>query len=195
MNGICKIWKASYKFWKKCCFMKQERLIKLLWELIKNSKRSDRDLAKILGTSQPTVTRLRKVLEREVILQYTLIPNFSYLSLDLIAFTFVRSKELVQPLIEKGEKWTKEQPNVVFASTGQGIEADALIISMHKDYTDYVKFFQNFRTDWSKHLIDFKTFFISLKGSFIMKQFTFNSVVEMSQKEVLKGGKKGKVGV
>ena len=165
---------------------KREKLIRLLWELIKNSKRSDRDLAKMLGTSQPTVTRLRKVLEQEAISQYTLIPNFSYLNLDLVAFTFVRSKELVQPLIEKGGKWTKEQPNVVFASTGQGVEADALIVSMHKDYADYVKFFQNFRTDWGKHLIDFKTFFISLKGSFIMKPFTFNSVVEISQKEVLK---------
>jgi len=165
---------------------KRERHIRLLWELIKNSKRSDRDLAKILGTSQPTVTRLRKVLEQEAISQYTLIPNFSYLSLDLVAFTFVRSKELVQPLIEKGGEWTREQPNVVFASTGQGIEADALVVSMHKDFADYVKFFQNFRTDWGKYLIDFKTFFISLKGSFIMKQFTFNSVVEISQKEVLK---------
>ena len=165
---------------------KRKRHIRLLWELIKNSKRSDRDLAKILGTSQPTVTRLRKVLEQEAISQYTLIPNFSYLSLDLVAFTFVRSKELVQPLIEKGGEWTREQPNVVFASTGQGIEADALVVSMHKDFADYVKFFQNFRTDWGKYLIDFKTFFISLKGSFIMKQFTFNSVVEISQKEVLK---------
>jgi len=44
--------------------MKQEKLLKLLFELIKNSKRSDRDLAKILDISQPTVTRLRKVLEK-----------------------------------------------------------------------------------------------------------------------------------
>ena len=162
---------------------KPERLTKLLFYLIKNSKRSDRDLAKILGVSQPTITRSRRVLEREAISQYTLIPNFSYLSLDIVAFTFVRSKELVQPLIERGKDWTEEQPNIVFASTGQGIEADALIVSMHQDYADYVKFFQNFRTDWGKHLRDFKTFFISLKGSFIMKQFSFNSLTEIYQKE------------
>jgi DNA-binding Lrp family transcriptional regulator len=162
---------------------RRERPVRLLWELIKNSKQSDRDLAKTLGTSQPTVTRLRKVLEREAISQYTLIPNFSYLSLDLIAFTFVRSKELVQPLIEKGGKWTQDQPNVVFASTGQGVGADALIVSIHKDYADYVKFFQNFRTDWGEFLTDFKTFFISLRGSFMMKPFTFNSVVEIPQRK------------
>jgi DNA-binding MarR family transcriptional regulator len=47
--------------------MKQENLIRLFFELIKNSKRSDRDLARILDISQPIVTRLRKVLEKEAI--------------------------------------------------------------------------------------------------------------------------------
>jgi DNA-binding Lrp family transcriptional regulator len=163
--------------------IRRERLIKLLFHLIKNSKRSDRDLAKILGVSQPTVTRLRKVLEREAVQQYTLIPNFSYLGCDIVAFTFFRSKELVHPLIERGEKWAKEQPNVVFASTGQGIEADALVVSIHKDYSDFVKFFQNFRTEWGEYLIDFKTFFLSLKGSFVMKHFSFNSLAKIFQKE------------
>ena len=108
--------------------MKQEKLIKLLFELIKNSKRSDRDLAKILGISQPTVTRLRKVLEREAIKQYTIIPNLSYFGFDIVAFIFSRTKELVHPLWDKGKEWAKEQPNIVFVSTGQGMEADALLI-------------------------------------------------------------------
>lgn len=166
--------------------LRRERLLELLCELIKNSKKSDRDIAKKLGVSQPTVTRSRKVLERDAILQYTLIPNLPYLDFDIVAFTFVRSKELVQPLIEKGKKWTKEKPNVVFASTGQGIDADALIVSLHKNYADFVKFFQNFRTDWGEYLQDFKNFFISLKGSFIMKQFTFNHLAQCLEKEMEK---------
>lgn len=163
---------------------RQERLIKLLFELVKNSKKSDRDLAKILGVSQPSISRLRKVLEREAILQYTLIPNLSYLGFDIVAFTFVRSKELVDILIEKGKKWTKEQPNVVYASTGHGIEADALVVSMHKDYAGFVRFFQNFRRDWGEHLEDFKTFFISINGSFAMKNFSFNFIADAYEQEV-----------
>lgn len=77
--------------------MKREKLLKLLFALIKNSKRSDRDLAKILGFSQPTVTRLRKALEKEAIEQYTIIPNLPYLDFDIIALTFSRTKELVHP--------------------------------------------------------------------------------------------------
>lgn len=162
--------------------MKQEKLVKLLFELIKNSKRSDRDLAKILDISQPTVTRLRKILEKEAIAQYTIIPNLTYLGFDLLALTFCRSKELVHPLWEQGKKWAKEHPNLVFASTGQGIGADALIISMHKDYADFVKFYQEFRRDWGKYLEEFKVFLVSLSGSVVMKPFSFNYLIDAYKK-------------
>lgn len=48
----------------------------ILSELIKNSKTSDRKLAKIVGVSQPTVTRRRINLEKEGLLEYTITPNF-----------------------------------------------------------------------------------------------------------------------
>jgi len=44
--------------------MRKELPQKLLRELLKNSKRSDRDLAKILKVSQPTITRTRHKLEK-----------------------------------------------------------------------------------------------------------------------------------
>jgi DNA-binding Lrp family transcriptional regulator len=162
--------------------MKQENLLKLLFELIKNSKRSDRDLAKILGISQPTVTRLRKVLEKEAIQQYTIIPNFVYMGFDLVVFTFARSKELVHPLWDRAKEWAKEQPNVVFISTGQGADADAIMVSMHKDYADFVRFYHIFRRDWGKDLGDFRTFIISLKGSIQSKRFSFNYLVDACKK-------------
>ncbi|MDH5391251.1 MAG: helix-turn-helix domain-containing protein, partial [Candidatus Bathyarchaeota archaeon] len=37
----------------------------LLLELLKDSKRSDREIAKVLGVSQPTVSRMRWRLEEE----------------------------------------------------------------------------------------------------------------------------------
>jgi len=163
--------------------MKQEKLVKLLFELIRNSKRSDRDIAKALHISQPTVTRLRRTLEKEAIGQYTIIPNLSYLGFDLAAFTFFRSKELVHPLWEEGKKWAEQQPNVVFVSTGQGADSDALMVSVHKDYANFVKFYHVFRRDWGKYLEDFKVFLISISGSVIMKKFTFNYLISAYKKE------------
>ena len=48
---------------------------KILFELMKNSKTSDRKLAKKIGVSQPTVTRRRARLQKEVIEGYTTIPK------------------------------------------------------------------------------------------------------------------------
>ena len=158
--------------------MKHEKLVKLLFELIKNSKRSDRDLAKTLNISQPTVTRLRKTLEKEAIEQYTVIPDLSYMGFEIVALTFARTKELVHPLWDKGKKWSNTQPNVVFVSTGQGMGEDAIIVSIHRDYADFVKFYQIFRRDWGEELQNFSTFLISIRGSVVMKPFSFNYLIE-----------------
>jgi len=158
--------------------MKQEKLINLIFELIKNSKRSDRDLAKTLGVSQPTVTRLRKTLEKEAIHQYTVIPNLSFLGFEIVALTFARSKELIHPLWEKGKTWSTKQPNVIYLTTGQGMGQDALMVSIHRDYGDFVKFYQDFRRDWTPVLQDFNTFLISVEGSIKMKPFSFNYLID-----------------
>jgi len=51
-------------------------MMKLLSELLKDSSRSDRKLGKILGVSQPTVSRTRnKLVKDEVIQQFTIIPT------------------------------------------------------------------------------------------------------------------------
>jgi DNA-binding Lrp family transcriptional regulator/KaiC/GvpD/RAD55 family RecA-like ATPase len=157
--------------------MSQEKLVKLLCELIKNSRRSDRDLAKILGFSQPSVSRLRKTLEKEAILQYTAIPDFSYLGFDLIVFTFYRMKEPLHPLREKAEKWLKEQPNVVFSSEGQGMEADRVMLSVHRDYADFSEFHQKCRRELGAYIESFRTFIVSLRGHETWRLFTFNDLV------------------
>ena len=164
--------------------MKQENLVKLLFELVKNSKRSDRDLAKILGISQPTVTRLRAALEKEAIVQYTAIPNLSYMGFDIVAFIFSSTKELVHPLWDKGREWVKEQSNVVFVSTGQGMDADAVMVSVHKDYADFCRFYHIFRRDWGKYLEDFKVFLVSISGSVALKHFTFNYLIDAYKKGI-----------
>jgi len=163
----------------------QERLTRLLSELIKNSRKSERDLAKIMDTSQPTVNRLRKSLEEQAILQYTLIPNFAYIGYDIIAFMFVRSKDpMTVAWRDEGRKFAMEQPNVLFASTGQGMESTGMMISVHKDYADFTKFHQDFRREWGKHLAENKTFLISVKGDITVKPFSFDYLAECMEKEL-----------
>jgi len=64
--------------------------LRLVGELMKNSRRSDRELAKALKVSQPTVSRMIKKLEKEgVIQEYTMIPNFSKLGYEIMGASFI----------------------------------------------------------------------------------------------------------
>jgi len=84
---------------------------------------------------------------------------------------------------ESRNRWIQQQPNVMFFSTGQGMEADALIVSVHKDYADFAGFHQKVKVECGEHCEDFKTFIISLRGSVLMKGFTFNHLVNALQKD------------
>ena len=65
--------------------------IKMLSELMKNSRRSDRELAKAVGTSQPTATRIRTKLEKEgYVKEYTAIPDFIKIGYTIMALTFLK---------------------------------------------------------------------------------------------------------
>ncbi|HJW97755.1 MAG TPA: Lrp/AsnC family transcriptional regulator, partial [Candidatus Bathyarchaeia archaeon] len=73
--------------------------LRLISELMKNSRRSDRELAKVLGISQPTVTRARTKLEKDgLIREYTLIPDFKKLGFHIMALIFLK---LSHPLSQK----------------------------------------------------------------------------------------------
>jgi DNA-binding Lrp family transcriptional regulator len=70
--------------------------LRLISELMKNSRRSDRELARAIGASQPTVSRLIAKLEKMgVIKEYTMISNFSKLGFELLAVTLVKLRKLV----------------------------------------------------------------------------------------------------
>ena len=78
----------------------------LVSELMKNSRRSGRELAKILQVSQPTVTRTRTKMEKEGYLrEYTVIPDFRRLGFQLTSFILVKlKKNLSSEEIEKARQ-------------------------------------------------------------------------------------------
>jgi DNA-binding Lrp family transcriptional regulator len=120
--------------------------LKLISELMKNSRRSDRELAKAIGTSQPTVTRIRNKMEKEgYILEYTAMPNFIKLGYHLFALTLISIKQaLSKEEAEKARKaavqMARDAPsNVVVIERGIGLGHTAMIGSFHKDYASYVE--------------------------------------------------------
>jgi len=154
--------------------MKKQKLIRLLREMLRNSKRSDRELAKILGVSQPTVSRTRARIEKEYIKTYTVIPDFEKLGYQILAFTFTKlkaypSSEEVEKIAELAAEWTNEHPNVIFAADGEGLEKDLVMISFHKDYARYSDFMRTYAMDWGQIVNNFNSFLVSLGSGFKLK--------------------------
>jgi DNA-binding Lrp family transcriptional regulator len=52
---------------------------RILFELMKDSHRSDREVSRATGISQPTVTRRRNLLETGIIYGYTALPRLPML--------------------------------------------------------------------------------------------------------------------
>jgi DNA-binding Lrp family transcriptional regulator len=156
----------------------------ILSELIMNSKISDRKLSKKLGVSQPTVTRRRAGLEQKRLLNYTAIPKFEELGFGILAFSFLQYDAEVQKLAEsnqldkKIEETVKENPSIVFASSGQGLGAQGVSVSIHKDYADYVKFIRATKEAWGEWVSSINSFAVSLNSDNIIKPFTFGQLMK-----------------
>ena len=71
--------------------------LKLISELVKNSRRSDRELAKAIGISQPTVSRMRVRLEKEGLIDYSAVPNLAKLGFEIIAVVLGKRDYQKQP--------------------------------------------------------------------------------------------------
>jgi len=154
--------------------MRKELVSQLLRELLKNSKRSDRELAKVLKVSQPTITRTRHKLEQSGLIQdYTIVPNFRKMGFEILALTFVKmGAEILTPeRMEEAREYAAKFPNAIFASTGEGLGMTGVIISFHKNYTDYHQKINLLRTDWKDFTENIETFVISI-GEEEFKRFS-----------------------
>jgi len=148
--------------------MAKQNMTKLLYEMMKNSKRSDRELAKIIGVSQPTITRMRQRLEKTgYIRDYTVIPDLEKLGFEIAAFTFVNIAD------SNAEKWIEANPRIVFAATGDGLNGkNSVMVSLHRGFTDYSEFMSEFRSKWASNIRDIDSFLVPLKGR-LPKRFAF----------------------
>jgi DNA-binding Lrp family transcriptional regulator len=166
---------------------KKEKMINLLRELIKDSSKSDRDLAKILGVSQPTVSRMRKKLvDEEMIIGYSIFPNFYKMGYRILAITFVNLKQKYSQLDKRNEgliqtrKWMMGQPNVIFCDTCRGMNVDGGMISFHKSYEDFDNFMNQHNIELEKFLLDSKTVLFNLGKHETIKPFHFKYLAEDS---------------
>jgi DNA-binding Lrp family transcriptional regulator len=163
--------------------MKEEQLLKVLCELMKNSRQSDRAIAEKLEVSQPTITRARAELEKGYIKEYTVIPDFPKIGYEIMAITLVKSKaslskEIREKTLEEGKRWAKHQQNIAFGAMSYGMGMSAIAISFHKTFSDYIAFKRKLAETWGSVLDLHESLLVDMKHGQITKNFSFSCLTE-----------------
>jgi DNA-binding Lrp family transcriptional regulator len=158
---------------------------KLIAELMKNSCRSDRELAKAMGVSQPTVSRVKARLQKEgYILEYTIVPNFNKIGYHLFALTFFCWKKGIgKEEMEEARKWAQDKApsvpsNIILIERGIGLGYDSFMGSFHKDYTSYVRLLDEIKKNPYVDISGMESFIVNLDDKIHYRYLTFSMLAK-----------------
>jgi len=161
--------------------MQKELYQRLLRELLRNSKQSDRDLARALNVSQPTISRIRKKLEKSgLIREYTIIPDFKKMGFELLGINFakLRPEALVSGFSERAREYIARFPNTIFASTGEGMGMNAVSIAFYRSFAEYHKRVKLMRVEWKDVIENIQSFVVAIgEGEF--KRFSLTHLKDV----------------
>lgn len=123
--------------------MVSKNIMKVLATLMNNSKKSDREIAKELGISQPTVSRTRSYLFSEGFIKaYTLTPNLEKVGYNIIAFSTIETPEDgVSMAVRELNAKIKNDKRIIGSIQNN---ANTFIISIHKNTIGW----EEFKTDY-----------------------------------------------
>jgi len=159
--------------------VKKGKLMSLLLEYLRDSNRSDRQIAKVLGVSQPTVSRMRsRLLEEGLVRHFSAIPDFAKMGYEIMAFSFVKfNMEQVTEIEEKTKEWMQSHPEIIFSSRAEGMGMDTVTVSLHKNYVEYMNFLIENKKKWRKFMAEAQYILVDLGGD-VAKPLSFKYLAE-----------------
>ncbi|MBW6462099.1 MAG: Lrp/AsnC family transcriptional regulator [DPANN group archaeon] len=150
----------------------------VLLKLIQKGRKTDKQIAKELDTTQPTVTRIRQKLEQEkYIIGYHASPNLKMIGLNIIIITFIQWTDYSKK--EELIGFIKEiinNKNILCFARGNGLSGrTSVFISSHKDMKGYEDFIVDIKTKWGTYIKNTDQFISSIDN--IFKGFDYSNVV------------------
>lgn len=161
----------------------------LLIELMKNSRRSDRELAKVLGVSQPTVSRTIAKLEKEgYIKEYTIVPDFLKLGFQMMTIILSKVKPLTGESFEKSramliEEDIKNPRPALMALIGTGLEFDRVGLWLNENYSAYADSLKMIRQHPNVLAESVSSFTVDLSDKNHFIPFTFSHLARYLEKK------------
>ena len=162
--------------------------LKLISELMKSSRRSDREIGKAVGVSQPTVSKTITKLEKGGnIKEYTMIPDFRKLGFEIMAITFSTflhepTRQELGALRRVARELEKENPRaVLMAANGMGLGFNRVFISFHENYSSYLKTISLIKQVPNVDTSHVESFVVSLADEKHYQPLTFSVIAKYLQ--------------
>jgi DNA-binding Lrp family transcriptional regulator len=158
--------------------------LRVLSALMINGRMSDRALAKKLGVSQPTVSRIRMKLEKEgYIKEYAAIPDLAKLGYEIFALTFVKIKSVSDEKIGLAKRVAEESlvkgpHNVVMFERGSGLAYEGMLASYHEDYSSYMELVRYLRQIEFLEIDRIDSYIVSLKDPVRYRPLTYKTLAK-----------------
>jgi DNA-binding Lrp family transcriptional regulator len=139
--------------------------LKIVAELMKNCRRSDRELARAVGVSQPTVTRIKSKLEKSgVIKEYTIVPDFTQLGYQIMASTrFDVRKGSFEREIKVSEEMARKFGGLT-AVEGISQNRNRMFVNFYRNYSDYMEVTRFLHAIPTIDANDFDSFLVDLNS-------------------------------
>jgi len=156
----------------------KKREKEVLIHLIKNGKAPDKYIAKLLGTSQPTVTRIRRKLEKKgFIKSYKVWVDLEKVGIKLVVFTFFKIADSTnsEKIKRKILPYLYNVPQIVCVAEGEGMGKTSLIVSVHTSFKDYQDMIEKIRNAFGKFINEIEQFFVSIDR--FHKEFSLESAL------------------
>lgn len=165
--------------------------LRLICELMRNSRRSDRELARAVGVSQPTISRTIKKLEKEgYIREYTIIPDFKKLGFEIMTVSLNEMNPQVTPdmmkqaRIKVRENESKDRSLILMAMKGMGPKADRVLFSLSEDYSAYSSFSNSVKQYPLVDVQNTNSFLIDLNDKAHFMPLTFSGLADYLERRL-----------
>ena len=174
----------------------------LISELMSNSRRSDKDLARKIGTSKQKVSRTLKKLEQEgYIKEYTMLPDFHKLGFDIMSFTFIKLMKKDEATIEQFRKDVRQKyigkaaaSLLTMNGMGSEVEGDEISVAFHEGYAEYLDYLEKINAHPLVDAKQTKSFLASMGDETHFQRMTM-SVIADYLRHLMKNGQRVKTGL
>ena len=144
--------------------MLKKREKEVFINLLANARMPDKHIAKLLETTQPTVTRVRQKLERNGYIKgYRPVVDLQKVGMNFVGITlfrisdFSKTEEIKRIVVPE----LRKMPEIVLVAEGEGMGKTSLIVSLHKDFREFEEMMILIRKRFGKHMENIEQFIFS----------------------------------